>query len=154
MIEFWYCGFLGCALIILGMTASAIAYRGRQGERYSPFNHFISELGERGTARLAAVFNGGVIAGGLCPLPLLFLVGGGRGAPRGGAGVAPGGKTRPRRGDMFFQCILWKTPPPPQKKRQKGPRGRPPPPGPPTPPPAPAKKGGAAGTTRGRSARR
>jgi hypothetical membrane protein len=50
----------GCAL------ATAAGYRGRRGEPYSALNHWISELGEQDVSQRAAVFNGGVVIGGMC----------------------------------------------------------------------------------------
>jgi hypothetical membrane protein len=55
------------------MLVTGLVYRGKQGERYSVFNHFISELGEPGVSRLAPLFNFGLIAGGLVLIP--FIVG-------------------------------------------------------------------------------
>ena len=54
-------------IVVAGCTAAtALAYRGRDGERYSPLNHWISELGEPGVSRRAAIFNAGAVAGGTC----------------------------------------------------------------------------------------
>jgi hypothetical membrane protein len=53
------------AIILLGALIAAIPYVGYMGEGYSPLNHFISELGERGRSELAAVFNAGIVAGGI-----------------------------------------------------------------------------------------
>ena len=39
---------------------------GTQHEPFSPLNHWISELGEVGVSRLAAVFNVGLVVGGIC----------------------------------------------------------------------------------------
>jgi hypothetical membrane protein len=50
----------GCAL------ATALGYRGRAGERYSPFSHWISELGDEEISRRAGVFNRGAVVGGMC----------------------------------------------------------------------------------------
>jgi hypothetical membrane protein len=61
--------FAGAASAILGALIAGLAYRGRQNERYSILNHFISELGEVGISRLAWVFNLGLILCGLCLLP-------------------------------------------------------------------------------------
>lgn len=58
----------GTSSAILGALIAGLAYRGRQGERYSPLNHYISELGETGISRLAWVFNLGLILSGLCLL--------------------------------------------------------------------------------------
>jgi len=68
----WF-GIAGSLLIIICMTGTGLVYRGRRGERYSIFNHFISELGEVGVSRAEAVFNIGLILGGLAFVP--FIVG-------------------------------------------------------------------------------
>ncbi len=58
-------GWVGGLTILLGCLLSARAYRGKDGERYSFRNHYISELGEVGVSRLAAIFNTGMIIGGV-----------------------------------------------------------------------------------------
>jgi hypothetical membrane protein len=68
-----YFGIAGCLIILLGVIISAITYSGRKRERYSPLNHFVSELGELGVARNARLFNLGLILGGLLFIP--FMVG-------------------------------------------------------------------------------
>lgn len=72
-------GLAGAALISFCISISALMYRGRAGETYSIFNHFISELGEVGVSKLAWLFNFGLIAGGL--LFLLFVIGMGQAIP-------------------------------------------------------------------------
>jgi hypothetical protein len=90
----WWAGILGVSLISMGSLISALAYRGRLGEPYSPLNHFVSELGEVRVAPLALGFNTGVFAGGL--FLVVFLLGLGRriggwlGVLFGLAGVACG----------------------------------------------------------------
>ena len=74
-------GLLGSALIGTLSLIAALAYQGVVGEPYSPLNHFVSELGELGVSSLAAVFNLGLIAGGVCFA--IFMIGLGR--TRGGA---------------------------------------------------------------------
>jgi len=59
-------GMIGTSAIVLGMVISAIAYEGTLGQSYRIANHFVSELGEIGVSRLAWVFNGGLIVGGMC----------------------------------------------------------------------------------------
>lgn len=61
--------------VVLGSLIAAIAYRGKLGERYSPFNHFISELGERGVSRLSWSFNLGLVICGICLLPAVISLG-------------------------------------------------------------------------------
>ena len=65
----------GSLIALLGVIISGIAYRGRLGERYSPLNHYISELGEVGVSRLAWVFNASLILTGLCLLPACLSLG-------------------------------------------------------------------------------
>lgn len=64
----------GCAAF-LGSLISALAFRGKCGEPFSPLNHFISELGEVGVSRLAWVFNLGLILSGLCLIPACVSLG-------------------------------------------------------------------------------
>ncbi len=65
--------YLGMGLIALGIVYSASYYRGKQGEKFSILNHFISELGEVGINSAAWAFNLGLILGGLITIP--FIVG-------------------------------------------------------------------------------
>lgn len=62
-------GLAGSAFMFLGVIGAALAYRGKLGQRYSPLNHFISELGELGVSRLAWLFNAGLFLGGLLYIP-------------------------------------------------------------------------------------
>ncbi len=66
-------GWAGSLVILLGCLIAALPYRGKNGEKYSFLNHYISELGEKGVSRLAVVFNGGMVIGGALLLP--FIVG-------------------------------------------------------------------------------
>ncbi len=67
--------FAGMAVIAAGTTFSALRYRGKQGEKFSPLNHFISELGEIGVTPGARAFNLGLIFGGLLTLPYIVGLG-------------------------------------------------------------------------------
>lgn len=58
-------GWLGCLFIFTTSLITALAYRGKDGERYSMFNHYISELGEVEVSRLAWLFNSGLVIGGI-----------------------------------------------------------------------------------------
>ncbi len=58
-------GIVGVAALGLACLVAASGFRGTTGEIYSPFNHFISELGEGGVSSLAVVFDVGVMLGGL-----------------------------------------------------------------------------------------
>lgn len=68
-------GLLGSGVIVLSALISAVVYRGAAGEAYSPFNHFISELGQGGVSQLAVVFNAGLIGGGLLLIPFMLGLG-------------------------------------------------------------------------------
>jgi hypothetical membrane protein len=65
----------GGSIAVLGVLISALAYHGKGNEKYSPLNHFISELGEMGVSRLAWVFNLGLIFSGLCLIPACISLG-------------------------------------------------------------------------------
>jgi hypothetical membrane protein len=68
-----FAGLIGGAVLAITSIVTAIAYEGRAGEGYSPFNHFVSELGEVGVSSLATVFNIGLMIAGPCFV--LFMVG-------------------------------------------------------------------------------
>ncbi len=68
-------GILGGLLPLLASLCAALVYRGRQGERYSLRNHFISELGELGVSKLAWLFNIGLMGCGLALLPCCIGLG-------------------------------------------------------------------------------
>ncbi len=63
-VEYVY-GIVGPAILALGAIISAVPFRGREGETYSPFNHYISELGDPIVSTFASVFNIAMIAGGI-----------------------------------------------------------------------------------------
>lgn len=65
----------GTTIVVLVVVYAALGYRGKQGERYSFLNHFISELGEVGVSRQARVFNAGLVLGGLLLLPSVVCLG-------------------------------------------------------------------------------
>ncbi len=66
---------IGSLAVLLGILVSAFVYRGKTGEKYSIFNHFISELGERGVSKLAIFFNVGMMIGGLAFVPVMIGLG-------------------------------------------------------------------------------
>ena len=68
-------GFAGTALIFLAVFYPMLVYRGKRGERFSMFNHFISELGEVGVSPAARAFNSGMLLSGLVLLPYVFGMG-------------------------------------------------------------------------------
>jgi hypothetical membrane protein len=59
-------GIVGAGAIGVGSVVAAVAYRGSDGEPYSPLNHYVSELGELAHSELARAFNLSLIAGGVC----------------------------------------------------------------------------------------
>jgi hypothetical membrane protein len=68
-------GLGGTSVVTIAIFFSALIYRGKQGEKFSMFNHFISELGEVGVSQGAWAFNLGLIIGGLCLLPSVIWLG-------------------------------------------------------------------------------
>jgi hypothetical membrane protein len=68
-------GMAGCLVPAASSLVAALLYRGKGAERYSPLNHFVSELGEQGVSRAAALFNGGLVAGGLAMIPFFAWLG-------------------------------------------------------------------------------
>lgn len=56
---------IGASAAVLGSLIAGIVYRGKEGEAYSPFNHFISELGETGISKFAWTFNIGLMISGV-----------------------------------------------------------------------------------------
>jgi hypothetical membrane protein len=68
-------GVAGSILMLACVVAPMVAYTGKAGERYSPLNHFISELGEVGVSRLAGVFNIGLVTSGALYLPFALGLG-------------------------------------------------------------------------------
>jgi hypothetical membrane protein len=73
MLHYSWFGISGSLVIIFSMLVTGLVYRGGKGERYSVFNHYISELGEVGVSGAAAMFNSGLIVGSLLFVP--FIVG-------------------------------------------------------------------------------
>jgi len=69
------CGLLGVAVLSGGCIVTAIPYHGQKGEPYSLLNHFISEMGYVGVSRLADVFNGCQMIGGLILAMFMFRLG-------------------------------------------------------------------------------
>jgi hypothetical membrane protein len=68
-------GLAGAIVATVCILVSALAYHGHDGQSYSLFNHFISELGEYGVSRLAWLFNAGLVAGGLLFIPFSLGLG-------------------------------------------------------------------------------
>ncbi len=65
----------GAGLFAAAAVIAAVLYRGRGGERYSPLNHFISELGEYGVSRAARFFNIALVLTNALLLPFVFALG-------------------------------------------------------------------------------
>ncbi len=59
-------GIVGAGVLAAGSVVTAVAYRGADGESFSPLNHFVSELGELAHSELARAFNLSLIVGGVC----------------------------------------------------------------------------------------
>lgn len=68
-------GIAGSILMLAAIAVTMAAYVGVDGERFSPLNHFISELGHAGVSRLAVVFNSGLVASGILYLPFTIGLG-------------------------------------------------------------------------------
>ena len=73
-------GILGPLALGAAALVTALAYRGAANEAYSPFNHWVSELGEGGVSDLPQVFDAGLMVGGVCFVVLMI----GLGITRGG----------------------------------------------------------------------
>lgn len=69
-------GIAGCIVVMLGCIIPSLPYRGRAKERFSPLNHFISELGELQVSGLAYLFNACLVVSGI--FFTVFMVGFGR----------------------------------------------------------------------------
>lgn len=66
-------GLVGAATLLITSVVTALPYRDLAGQPYSPLNHFVSELGERGVSTMAQLFDTGLMVGGVCLA--LFLIG-------------------------------------------------------------------------------
>lgn len=58
----WGLAAFACAVLATSIPVSF--YRGNMGQKYNAMNHFVSELGEEGVSKRAAVFNYGLIISG------------------------------------------------------------------------------------------
>ncbi len=68
-------GIAGCAVIFLSALYAGLSYVGKNRERYSVLNHYVSELGEVGVSKNAQSLNGGLILGGLILIPFIIELG-------------------------------------------------------------------------------
>jgi hypothetical membrane protein len=57
---------VGVIALGVGSLVTALAYTGTGGERYSPLNHWVSELGQTSVSQAAPFFNICLIVGGTC----------------------------------------------------------------------------------------
>jgi hypothetical protein len=64
-VSFYIFSILGASAAVVGSFVPGVGYRGKQGEAYSPLNHFISELGEVEVSRIAWAFDLGLILSGI-----------------------------------------------------------------------------------------
>jgi len=71
----YICGFLGIAIPSICTLIPAIFYESILGDKYSIMRFFISELGDVGISQLAAVFNWGMIIGGIPMTIFIFRLG-------------------------------------------------------------------------------
>lgn len=73
--NFEFFGILACVIVMAGLVIPIPFYYGRDGERYSVLNHFVSELGEVGVSKGAGMFNGCLIAAGGLFIPFTLGLG-------------------------------------------------------------------------------
>ncbi len=64
---------VGVTALAIGSVVTGLVYTGSAGESYSPFDHWVSELGQASVSRAAPLFNAGLVVGGLCFA--IFVVG-------------------------------------------------------------------------------
>lgn len=57
-------GLIGAVVLTFGLLITAIAFVGLQGQSYSPFNHFVSELGHTAASELWGLFSAALVIGG------------------------------------------------------------------------------------------
>jgi len=68
-------GLAGSFVGLVFILGSQLGYRGTEGEPYSIFNHYISELGEVGVAVFAWLFNLGMFVSGILFIPFMIGLG-------------------------------------------------------------------------------
>jgi hypothetical membrane protein len=74
---------VGVAAIAVGSLVTALVYTGSRGEAYSPFNHWVSELGQTSVSQASLLFNVGLFVSGLCFAVFMALfAASGTGRPR------------------------------------------------------------------------
>jgi hypothetical membrane protein len=57
---------VGVLALTVASVVTAFVYTGTNGEPYSPLDHWVSELGQTSVSQAAAVFNVGLVVGGIC----------------------------------------------------------------------------------------
>jgi hypothetical protein len=73
--NFSFFGFVGCVVVGLTTLYTSLGYTGKAKERFSPGNHFISELGEIGVSSRARIFNSGLMVSGAALIPFVIGLG-------------------------------------------------------------------------------
>ncbi len=68
-------GIFGSAIGLIFILGAMIPYHGHNGEVYSIFNHYVSELGELGVSQAAMLFNIGLILAGITFIPFMIGLG-------------------------------------------------------------------------------
>lgn len=61
-----FAGFAGALILLSASLVVAFAYTGANGERYSPLNYVVSELGHTASSTLAPLMNLAFILSGIC----------------------------------------------------------------------------------------
>jgi len=74
-LTFKLAGLVSVLALLIGSLIAGFSYRGKDGERYSPLNHFISELGEEGVSAKAGWFNISLMVSGLSLLVACISLG-------------------------------------------------------------------------------
>ena len=72
---FPFFGLVGSALVCIVILIVGLTYYGQAAERFSPFNHFISELGHWGVSRNAWLFDAALIVSGILFVPFCIGLG-------------------------------------------------------------------------------
>jgi hypothetical membrane protein len=57
---------VGVLALAVGSVATMLVYTGTHGERYSPLDHWVSELGQTSVSQTALLFNVCLVVGGTC----------------------------------------------------------------------------------------
>ncbi|MFW9919110.1 MAG: DUF998 domain-containing protein [Candidatus Thorarchaeota archaeon] len=68
-------GLIGSAIGVIFILVPMMPYQGTEGEPFSIFNHYVSELGEIGVSVWAPMFNIGLILAGITFIPFFIGLG-------------------------------------------------------------------------------